>query len=399
MKTVYFYHYPPCIHSMYRPLLDHPPAGYRFIREQGRITEPLHALNRGAVARLNVKIVKRLVSTTIIKDHLYRIKRIPEADLIYSAGHLVLRRSPWVLALPELITSLTGYDERRFIDRIPYMRTVLSRPECRHLLPNSQAIKDQVSYWFNDRGIDQKTSVVYNAIDTSPIDRLRRKHRDLKKERGVTTFIFVGSTNTAGEEPFIFKGGTIAFRMFKEMAKHRDDLRLIIVSDLDEQTRREAARMPNVTHLAPMPQQELFKQYLRADYYLSPSFGIPIMAGLEAMAFWLPIISLRTYYNPEYISDGKDGILLDPPKNVHFMRRGHLPAFDGWGPNHYRFLEELKQVDGNYIESAARQLLRRLENASHRRMAMNAYRQVHTGKFSIAHRNRQLKRIFDEATA
>jgi glycosyltransferase involved in cell wall biosynthesis len=152
----------------------------------------------------------------------------------------------------------------------------------------------------------EQIKVVYNGVD---ID-LFRNHNGIAKEPG--SMIFVGNTEDR-------KKGIIHLLKALKLLNNGCPVKLTIVDGGAPETTyapalvREYGLQDQVTIVRRLSGEELVKRYSSAEIAVIPSlfegFGFP---AAEAMACELPVITTRAGALPELVSDGDNGILVEP---------------------------------------------------------------------------------------
>jgi len=148
--------------------------------------------------------------------------------------------------------------------------------------------------------------VVYNGVDTN----LFRNNNGIAKEPG--SMIFVGNTEDR-------KKGIIHLLQALRLIKGECPVKLTIVDGGSPETTYAPALVSEygledqVTIVRRLSGEDLVRRYSSAEIAAVPSlfegFGFP---AAEAMACELPVITTKAGALPELVSDGDNGILIDP---------------------------------------------------------------------------------------
>ncbi|UCC60174.1 MAG: glycosyltransferase family 4 protein [Dehalococcoidia bacterium] len=148
--------------------------------------------------------------------------------------------------------------------------------------------------------------VVYNGVDTN----LFRNNNGIAKE--ARSMIFVGNTEDR-------KKGIIHLLQALRMIKGECPVKLTIVDGGAPETTYAPALVSEyglesqVTIVRRLSSEDLVRRYSSAEIAAVPSlfegFGFP---AAEAMACELPVITTKAGALPELVSDGDNGILIDP---------------------------------------------------------------------------------------
>ena len=149
--------------------------------------------------------------------------------------------------------------------------------------------------------------------------------------------------------------------------------------------------MKNVIYLKKIDDpMEFYKEIFGdCDLYVQPttvdSFGVSI---LEAMSTGLPIVCTDDFTLPELVQDGYNGFLVKSPVNwyPHFSK-GTGEYTKKAEEDHPETVKELVEKISILIE----------DSKLRKKMGQNSFKIVESGKFSIKERNKQLRRIYEEA--
>ncbi|MDG6904402.1 MAG: glycosyltransferase family 4 protein [Nitrososphaerota archaeon] len=176
------------------------------------------------------------------------------------------------------------------------------------------------------RRYSEKVRVIHNGVDTTRFnpsvdgDYVKEKH-GLGRSK---VALFVGALTTW----HAYKGVDVLLGAFSKVCRTRKDVRLVIVGggNLTNQYKalaNEFGISSNVVFAGEIDAQELSRYYAACDIAVLPSkdssegFGLVLM---EAMATGKAVIGSRVGGVPEVITDGFNGILVEP-NNVEALAR------------------------------------------------------------------------------
>ena len=109
------------------------------------------------------------------------------------------------------------------------------------------------------------------------------------------------------------------------------------------------------------------------------------VAMLEAMSYELPVVTTNYYDNAEFVEDGRTGMVA--------RHRRSLPP---WDTSEYEVAKVLDAPDPEFVRGIVEKTAVLLEQPElRRRIGRAARNEVERGRFSLAHKNQQLKSIFD----
>ena len=384
-KKIHYHQHAASIHSLYRILFENPPKGYTFIvpyRTAGIET----ANKNGIIWWINLHLIKKIVNTVALKDYLFRKKKLPEHDLIYSGGYVVEREEPWVADF-EYVTSFTGYDNKDLRRRKKSLTAYFSSPHCKALIPINEWSKETFLSMFNTPVIRKKIHVVRVAIPpTKPIKKIPHKK---------ITLLFIGSANLPKD--FYHKGGKAIFKVYDRLKK-KYDIKLIV---------RCAIPPELATWIAPyrkdkdieiierrLSDKELDDVFARSDIMIAPAVITPALAFLDSMMREVPVVTTDVWANKEVVTHKKTGIIVPGP-DIPVYEYAKVP-YGIWDLD-----EQLRHFDDDerFIKGFASGVEILLKNPSLIKEYGKCGRaEVTTGRLSLPERNKQLKRVLDTAT-
>lgn len=394
MKKVYF---EPLgyIDRSQREMFDFPPEGYQFvIPEPGARDRVL--INDFVLSRvypwLDRLFRRARLPHPLLKSYIDSLTRRPPSgtSLTYAYNHIVFRREPWVCQV-EFPTNLVARD----IGILRRWKGVVERafgsPWCRKIIAWGEEGRQALLLSLDCRSFQEKIEVVPLAV---------RKREFVKPHpsNGRVKLFFVGSGNRSGE--FHLKGGKEAIEAFSRLSRRYDILSFVIRSDMPPQWKRRCQEMPNVRVVdRQIPWQEMEEEYRTADIFLHAAlFPGYHVAPLDAMSYELPVVGTDYGDAREKVQDGVTGFLVPRSSHIPYLDGGSgLPArhtrLRGLVEKSYRTLDE--EIVQGLVEKTS--IL--IENPElRRRMGTAGRREAEEGRFCLARRNAQLKRIFDEAT-
>ncbi len=185
--------------------------------------------------------------------------------------------------------------------------------ECRKIIAMSDSVKnDLVNRYKID---DDKISVVYDGVDANffkPADK--NKKSGIRKSLGIgisnVVLLFIGN-------PFSRKGLEYVIRALP-LVKNRD-VRLLVSGNDNPAIYKGLAKKLGADEKIIWNiglTNEINKFFAAADIFVFPTLYEPFgLVITEAMASGLPVITSKIAGAAELIEDGKNGLLLDNPKN------------------------------------------------------------------------------------
>lgn len=327
------------LHSFYGELLANPPVEYINIDDYKDKGESPN-VEKGIVFKLGKLVLKvlRFPSISIVRT---------DADLIHSAGSIPISRTPYVIDF-EHIMALAGFNYNKFNSKLFrfILRKFLESDRCKKIMAWSEACKKSIFNTFDSKIIQDKVEVVYPAISLKE----RKEHKRFNA-------IFVAHNPKKKGVGLLPKGVKI---------------------------------------VSGVPREQVLKEFSKADLLVYPSFVDTFgMVFLEAMSFGVPIIAVDDFCTKEIV--GKEvGVLVEGVKYKWFNE----DYLYNPGGNDWRNVYEWNKSRMGWIESDIETCLNNLKDNPEtiKLMSKNAVKLIKSGKFSINHRNKQLRRIYDEST-
>lgn len=285
-----------------------------------------------------------------------------EYDLIHCAHCLSKNKDkPWVADVEGIISIYVSTKETN--KGIKKLNKIISMKNCKKIMPWTKQTKEEIEKWIPQ--YKDKLELVYPAV---PLQINKKKV--YKKELNL---IFVGRY-------FYLKGGLHALEAINRLTKKYKNVYAKFVSEIPEEIKRKYSKNKKIKIYNLMSQKDLFKKvFSMGDILVYPgysdSFGF---VYLESMSFGIPIISVNGYARKEIIDEGKNGFLIDLPKNF---------TWEGSKKHNEKIVSELVKKTSKLIE----------DGVLRKKMSKECIKLIKSGKFSIKERNKILKKIYEEA--
>jgi len=363
-----------------KQLFDDPPEGYRFVRRRklSNVVADSILANwtiRWWKQRANAFLPMNLLISRFMGRH---AKRPSGTVLTYSESSVVFRDEPWVL-WAEVATQVAGFSDdslRRFRNVI---ERGLSSPNCRGIMCHSEAARRSFLRHLDADSFEHKLHVTPPGWQVTPYNPRP------KRDGGPVQILFVAG-NTM---PFRFKikGGVESLEAFSALRQRFPNLELVIRSDVEPEIRKRYESMPGVRIVSGLiPYQELERLYQTSDIYWYPAHCLMSVSMLEAMNYGLPVITTDYYDNPEYVDDGRTGMVIPHHR--------HLPA---WDTSEEKVRRALETPDHELVKALVEKTAVLIENTEVRERMGHAARASLEAHFSLAEKNRKYKTILDAA--
>ena len=355
----------PGVHPQFREITDLPPKNVKYIYAEAKGD---HNSNKKRRFR---EIAANLHRTGF--PRMTFVKNAKKYDLLHmTRGILPFNRKPWVVDL-ESAAAFSGLDwdylKKPMMQKI--IRRFLLSPYCKKILPQSEAAKRSLLENLDCSGFEHKIETLYLAYGTTKLKR---------KESDTVRISFIG-------KGFYEKGGNDLHEAFKILNK-KYKISLKYKGDVPEDKK---LKLPNVTYLQNIPDPKKFYEEIfgDCDIYVQPtifdSFGVSI---LEAMSTGLPIVCTDDFTLPELVKDGHNGFLV----------KSHAHWYDHRFALHKFWTDLVPEPHPETVKELVEKISILIENKQLREeMGRNSFKIVESGTFSIKERNKQLRKIYEEA--
>lgn len=388
MNNIYFFGGPHPINETY---ILNPPEGFSI-----KSNLSLDSFKTVSEYTMTHENIKKIYSSILDILKLPRMIYIPtNCDLIHTSGGIIpLNRKPYVIKI-EHASSFFNLDDDKLYNEDWKNSLVkkLSNNYCKKILPYSEATKRSFQNALGSKlynKITDKVEVLYPAIDTNiSISNKGKNDNDFFK------ILFIS-------RHFFDDGGRELVEACKILGR-RYDIKLYMITNPPEhhlaifKEYTKKIKNDNISIITEkFPRDILFRNYYsQADLFVIPSyihfFGYVI---LEAMAFKLPIITTDVYAMPEIVEDNKNGFVIKTPISC-FNKELLKPK------NHVSNYNKQIVKDMN-ISKVSEQLIDKIsllieDEYLRKKMSVESFKIVESGKFSIKERNKKLKRIYEEA--
>jgi glycosyltransferase involved in cell wall biosynthesis len=248
-------------------------------------------------------------------------------------------------------------------------------------------VRKSLTSQLNCREFAHKIAVLYHAV---PSKHFVKEHTNGAKVK----LLLVGSGNIKGE--FEGRGGREVLLAFAHLRQRYHNLELVVRSDVPTELKNRYQSMQNLRIIDQVVSREaLEREFRSADIFIWPSHGTSPFVLLDAMTHELPVVAMNFWAIPEYIEDGKTGLLLHPSRQA---RQDGLVSPDY--VDSPEFYKPSRDPDLEVVGEMVKRLSVLIEDSeTRRRLGRGGRWEVEHGKFSIKARNEKLTQIFDEATS
>lgn len=361
------------VHSVYSDMLMFPPSDIEYI---GRLPKSFNDESMSFARNVDRFILDKLKFPYFFK--------LNSGGFVHSCQKLLDTNSDHVIDI-EHGNPFMGYT---CVDKYKYrhFRTIvehlLSRDNCKYILPWSESAKDAFEHNFEFMGrgfFDKKVRVVYPSV--------RVPDFFLRKERRFT-FLFVGGSSMYA------KGVLQVMEAFRRLTK-KYDCDLIIVARDGKKLERLYGKLDNVYIYSRMQRGVLMTLLNTSHCFVMPSIGDTFgIVFLEAMARKVPIIAYDSFSAGEIIRDKINGLLLKPDRKLNLWFDEHGGKRFGKRVFHSQFSSYLPSPEAvNDLQNAMEYMI--CNDVESRRMGESGFKDVSEGRFSMKCRNDLLSKAYN----
>jgi glycosyltransferase involved in cell wall biosynthesis len=364
-------------HPQFDEILDFPPEGVEY--EIQRVKTSYH----GWFTEKKIALHGLLMSILPLPRMTHTVT---DADLIHSTRGIlqIKQKKPWIIDLEcgGIFVSFKYSALRNPITKRIIINALKSK-ECKRILPQSEAAKKNLMRLIDCSGFADKIEVLYLAM------RLCTKKKINRGDKKVV-LSYVG-------KDFYSKGGHDLLKAYEILTKKYDNLELKFKGDIPDEYLLLAEKLKGLKIIkGHFPRDELFDlMYSSTDIFVLPThidnYGVVF---LEAMSAGLPIIGTENFTVPELIEDGKNGFLIKSP----YSWENYLDEDNKLDTK--KMMGDLERPHPEIIKQLVDKISILIENKKLReKMGREGRRMIEdeNGKFSITKRNKQLRRIYEEA--
>lgn len=373
------------IHKIYQSIIDNPPNGVIYIlppvRRRLKKLFPLYRkLRYFAVGRRAIHMIEKLFFLKKSED---------KADIYHYICMIDSSppNRPYVVDV-EHIASLLSFTYN--IARLKKVKQFLENPNCKSINCQSQAARRTVQevLGVDYEKIASKVHVVYPSLAITFDKNTKADNTYIKNDPDKLKILFVG--NRA-----YLKGLEELLEAVKNLNRKYSPNRLEVhvISD-DGNEILDKYKLSNVFLYPPrFDQTQMVNQfYVAADVLISPTkqdtYGMTLV---EALSCGTPVIATKQFAIPEIVTDGVDGILLQPKRAM--LDSSAIPKREEIVAIHHSQLDidmvtKLENVIENVLSGKIN--LKKLGANGKKKFQLG-------GRLSVSTRNKQLLDIYQKA--
>jgi glycosyltransferase involved in cell wall biosynthesis len=345
----------------YKYLIDTSPKGIEFVntkKQKGAIINRKKFFISNQLKKLIRKAFNSL-KVSLPNAHLTKSKE--KYDLIHCAHCLSLNKdAPWIADFEGVWQMFVGEKTKTGKKKV---RKILLTDNCRKIIAWTKASEKEILTEFPE--IKNKIEVLYPAVPF--LKNKKIKHKNI-------TLLFVGRY-------FYAKGGMEALEAMNFLTNKYDNVKGIFVADTPKEVLDKYSKNKRIKFYNLVSKEKLFDEiYPASDIFLYPGYSDTFgFAILETMSFGIPTITVERFAKNELVGEDKGFVI----RNSIASWRKDLPIFE----DRKALLNELIEKTELLIKNKA--LLKK--------MSINCKDIVKNGKFSVDKRNKQLKKIYEDA--
>jgi glycosyltransferase involved in cell wall biosynthesis len=376
------------MHVGHSRLVAHPPSGYEIVTARTAQERVFDAVTSSNVLRFLLRSSDAVLPTGLVKSALDGWNKPPAGTVLtYACDHLVFRREPWVVEV-EFAGMLAGRHPKHLKRFGKVVTRALSSRHCRKIICWSEAGRRGLPADLNSTAFAEKIEVVPYAV---PPRLGEKSYRATGAKLIFVSSDLLGSSWTA----FEYKGGREVLAMFKSLRQQGADVELVMRASIPPDVRRRYLGQSGLHliehHLSP---EDLDREYRAADICILPSHTTIPVALLEAMSYELPVVTIDSWANAEYVHDGRTGLVAPRSRRLPYYYPGTTQTNFGTA----EFERAIRVTDTAVVGALAERVRRLVDQPELRRQLGRAGRyEVERGRFSLASVNDRLRRVFDEA--
>jgi glycosyltransferase involved in cell wall biosynthesis len=347
----------------YKYLIQNPPEGADYLNIENQKGVIINKKKRFFLNSIKKKIRRVMGLVNFPAPNVHFTKSKNKFDLIHCAHCLSGNKSAWVADFEGIWQMFISGKETFFGKKLA--SRILKSTYCKKMIAWTEATKKDFSRTFP--GLEEKIEVVYPAVPAHS----RKENR--KKE---VVLLFIGRY-------FYEKGGHHALEIMDKLTAKYNNVKGIVVSEVPNKVREKYRNNKKIEFYKLMSQSELFsKIYPLADIFLYPGYSDTFgFAILEAMSFGLPIVTADAVARKELVENGKTGFVIE----ANHKRE--------WETDYVKIDDE-NRIFAELLDKTEELIANR---AVREKMSKKCTELIKSGKFSLAERNKNLRRIYEEA--
>lgn len=359
-------------HQIYQEIVNYPPEEIEYVGVSGETKKGKYYEKKKLKENIG-RLLQRLKIPRMIPV------RSGKFDLIHSSrGIIPLTKKPWVIDM-EHVHSFFGLNPNLIKNKFwkKFIEKKLASKNCKAILCHCDATRQAFFYYLDCRKFKDKIKVLYPASHLISIKKVKSK-----KVR-ILALISL----------FEHKGGPQILEAFSRLEKKYKNIELLLRADVPKEF-KEKYNSKNIKYSDYfsniLPREELLKKvYSQADIFLYPtfcdSFGYSL---IDALISKLPVVTTNLFAVPEIVQDRKNGFIVKIPR--YSLGKGFFQV--------HPHKKITKSENEEIINSIFKSLELLIKNKRLReRMGKESFNLVQKGKFSIIERNRNLRKIYEEA--
>jgi glycosyltransferase involved in cell wall biosynthesis len=345
----------------YKYLLSYPPSEVDYVNTSGKEYDIVSSSKRFEYLRILKLIIRKILRFSPVAP-VFKVQK-GNYELIHAAHCLIRNKNqPYVVDMEHIINFTATSSKILANPLIKFqIKRILLRKNLKTIMAWTEESKSQVKNVLGKdfyKKIENKIKVVYPAVPFLSFQ---------KKKSHKFKIIFIARY-------FYDKGGLYVCEVFKKLKKNYLNVELQVVGNCPKEFEK---KYPQVKFTNFIPRDKLMKEYFsQADLFLYPGFSDTFgFAFLEALSLGIPVVTVDGVARREVIEDGKYGFVVDRPNNLN-----------------------AQELNLELVSSLVKSCEKLIKNKKlHTKFSRAAQEEVVDGKFSIRHRNKEIRKIYEGA--
>lgn len=383
MKEVFLYHATPNLHSIYKSMINNPPAGYTFTLPSSTLSKKFLAISQKSsfLKTIYRSTLKKVMNNRNLSAAIVTSKIPKDTALVFAFGMIIDEKFPYILDIIDNPYSITGYNYSSFIENLSQINARLEKDDCKSIIVPFQDCKQMCKKYFTPKVV-KKIQLINYGVKSRPVFK-RKVSKSIQ-------FLFLGSL--ANPDDFEIKGGVEALTAFAKLRKrYGSKVSLVVRCKIPEYVKK-TYDLEGINFITkPLSEKELEELYISSHVLLTPAHTFVATAPLEAMSFGIPVIGRDTYGTGEYIQHKKNGFLVGPGKHFDYTDYSYMGRL-----KNKTVIENMRIPDEKTVIEIYSAMSYFVDKPSLIVKYGNFSREIVRKRFSIDARNKNLKKVFDK---
>lgn len=368
-------------HSLYRYFIDIPPKWVTYYTLDDFLDNPFN-FNRS-------NFIKWLWNRYNLIRKIKKIVKENNIDLIYATDWIPILNSPvpYIMDL-EHFTSFFFHDVKHIKLWKFYVKNILlKQKQLKYIIPRTQAGADSITKNIKlSKKMLEKIKTIHLCLDKSEPCKLKQiSHENF-------TILFITSKNAGSEWTFLSKWWGILIKVLEKLWKDGYKIKLIIRGVIPEKYKYILKNPLVEQYWNILPQKDYECLFLKSDIFCFPGYQSPWIAFLDALYFWLPIVTTNIFANKEHVIEWQTWFLVDFPKNSKVFQWEDLYKIKGI-PTPEKCNED--KLDETFYNNLYEKIAYIYNHKTFQDKASKLCKQYFLKNFTITKRNNELSKVYN----